>query len=253
MIRSFLISIVNSPVLFFGVFFLFRFCLWVVIENLWRARSVPYRQVVTKDFAAEIFHVFVVIPVVLYLYHRMFVNHPFPKIVQNLPMLLRIGLYLLLGDFCYYWVHRLMHTKALWRTHKWHHSPTYMYWLAGCRATVQQQFLVLVPYLLLAPILYPLPWWIYTADLIFSYITVDWMHLNVSWRARWLEWFVVMPRYHHIHHSSNPDHYNLNLGNIFTFWDRLFGTYLDPDTVEAKDIALGIGEKPHPIRLITGL
>ncbi|MGO9418883.1 sterol desaturase family protein [Roseiarcus sp.] len=44
-------------------------------------------------------------------------------------------------------MHRLMHTRHFWRFHKWHHSPTYMYWLAGCRATVQQQFPVGVPYI----------------------------------------------------------------------------------------------------------
>jgi sterol desaturase/sphingolipid hydroxylase (fatty acid hydroxylase superfamily) len=79
-----------------------------------------------------------------------------------------------------------------------------MYWLAGCRATIQQQFLVGVPYVLVTPILYPSPWWVYTALVIFDYLNVDFMHLNVSWRARWAEWLIVMPRYHHIHHSSNP-------------------------------------------------
>jgi sterol desaturase/sphingolipid hydroxylase (fatty acid hydroxylase superfamily) len=253
MIRSIVIHIVNSPVLHFGAFFLLRACLWVAIETLWRARSVPYRQVATKDFAAEIFHVFLVIPVVLYLYDRLFAYHPFPQAIQSLPMVLRIALYLLIADFGYYWAHRLMHTGVLWRTHKWHHSPTYMYWLAGCRATISQQFLVGVPYVLVTPILYPSPWWVYTALVIFSYLTVDWMHLNVSWGTRWLEWFIVTPRYHHIHHSSNPEHYELNLGNNFTFWDRLFGTYFDPDTLETKEIVFGIGETPSLARLIAGV
>jgi sterol desaturase/sphingolipid hydroxylase (fatty acid hydroxylase superfamily) len=43
------------------------------------------------------------------------------------------------------------------------------------------------------------------------------------------------------------------LGNILTFWDRLFGTYLDPDTLDPKKIAFGIGERPNPLRLIAGL
>lgn len=250
---SIVIYIVNSSVLFFGFFFLFRAFLWVTVETLWHARTVRYRQIAIRDFGAEIFHVFLVIPIVIYLYDRVFVYHPSLQMMQNLPMLLRIAIYLLIGDLGYYWVHRLMHTKALWRTHKWHHSPTYMYWLAGCRATVPQQFLVGAPYVLVAPILYPSPWWVYTALVIFSYLTVDWMHLNVTWGSKWLEWVVVTPRYHHIHHSSNPDHYELNLGNNFTFWDRLFGTYLDPDSFDRKQLAFGIGEKPNPVRLIAGV
>ena len=253
MFRSILIHIVNRPILFFGALFLFRAGLWGWVENLWRARSVPYRQVAVKDFVAQTFVVFVISPIMLYLYGRLFADYPFPQVIQDLPILLRIGLYFLIGDFGYYWGHRLMHTGVLWRTHKWHHCPTYMYWLAGCRATVPHEFFILVTFLLLTPILHPAPWWVYTGVVIFGYLASDWMHLNVSWRARWLEWFIVMPRYHHIHHSCNPDHYNFNLGNIFTFWDRLFGTYLDPDTLDPKQIAFGIGERPNPLRLIAGL
>jgi sterol desaturase/sphingolipid hydroxylase (fatty acid hydroxylase superfamily) len=252
-IRSAVLYIVNSPVLFFGFFFLFRAILWVGAETISRARIVRYRQVAVRDFAAQLFHVFLVIPVVIYLYDRVFAYHPFPEPIQNLPLLLRVAIYLVVADFGYYWAHRLMHTKALWRIHKWHHSPTYMYWLAGCRATIPQQFLVGVPYVLVAPILFPSPWWVYTALVIFDYLAVDWMHLNVSWGSKWLEWIIVTPRYHHVHHSVNPDHYELNLGNVLTFWDRLFGTYLDPGSFDRKQLAFGIGEKPNPVRLIAGV
>ena len=54
-------------------------------------------------------------------------------------VLIRITLYLLIADFGYYLAHRLMHTKTLWRTHKWHHFPSYMYWPVGDRATIPQR------------------------------------------------------------------------------------------------------------------
>ncbi len=253
MVRSILLEIINSPVLFFGSFFLFRACLWIPIERLWRARSVSYRQVATKDFAAQLFHVFLVVPLVVYIYDRLLVYSSSSKEISNLPMLVRIALYLLVSDFGYYCVHRFMHTKPFWRTHKWHHSPNYMYWLAGCRATIPHQFLVTGPYVLAAPILYPSPWWVYSATGIMSYLVVDWMHLNVSWGGRGLEWFFVTPRYHHVHHSSNPKHYNFSMGNIFTFWDRLLGTYLDPDALNKKEMSFGIDDSPSPVRLIAGV
>jgi non-ribosomal peptide synthetase component F len=34
---------------------------------------------------------------------------------------------------------------------------------------------------------------------------------------------------------------------------RLFGTYLDPDSLDRKQLAFGIGEKPNPVRLIAGV
>jgi sterol desaturase/sphingolipid hydroxylase (fatty acid hydroxylase superfamily) len=250
MFRSIVTEIVNSPVLFFVTLFVCRACLWGVAETFWRARSVSYGRVAPKDFAAELCHVFLVIPGVIFIYGRLFAPNPFQL---SAPLLVRIGLYLIATDFAYYWVHRLMHMPRLWRVHKWHHSPTYMYWLAGCRATFQQQFLVGVPYVLMTPILYPAPWWIFTALVIFDYFLVDWMHLNVLWGSKFLEWIFVTPRYHHIHHSSNSDHYNSNLGDIFTLWDRLFGTYFDPDTLDSKRITFGINERPNPVRLIAGL
>jgi sterol desaturase/sphingolipid hydroxylase (fatty acid hydroxylase superfamily) len=253
MIRSVLVQIANSPVLFFGSFFLLRACLWGAIETLWRARRVPYRQVAIKDFTAQLFHVFLVVPVVLFFYDRLFACYPLPRQLLDLPILIRITLYLVIADLGYYWAHRLMHTKTLWRTHKWHHFPSYMYWLAGGRATIPHQFLIQTPYILATPILEPAPWWIYTLVWIYTFIINDWTHLNVSWGARWLEWFIVTPRFHHIHHSSNPDHYNFNMGNVFTFWDRIFGTYLDPDTVDKNEIVFGIDDRPNALRLIAGI
>jgi sterol desaturase/sphingolipid hydroxylase (fatty acid hydroxylase superfamily) len=253
MIRETVIYIVNSPVLFFGSFFLFRALVWTVFENLWRARTVPYKQVIAKDFGAELFHVFIVIPIVIFLYDQVFVTYSELQIFRNIPLAVRLVLFALLADLGYYWMHRLMHQEVLWRTHKWHHSPTYMYWLAGCRATIPQQFLVGFPNVLAAPILAPAPWWIYTAVVIVDYLAVDWMHLNLRWGARWVEWIFVTPRYHNIHHSSNPIHYNSNFGSYFTIWDRLFGTYVDPDTADLEAITFGIGEKPDPVRLIAGV
>ena len=253
MIRAIVIYIVNSPVLFFGCFFLFRATLWAVLENLWCARTVPYRKVVAKDLGAQLFHVFFVIPIVLFLYDQLFTSYSFPQELQNIPLGIRIALCIVMTDFGYYWMHRLLHQEMLWRVHKWHHSPTYMYWLAGCRATIPQQFLVGVPYILTVPILYGAPWWIYTALIIVDYLGVDWMHLNVRLGARWLEWIIVTPRYHNIHHSSDPNHYNSNFGNMFTVWDRLFGTYVDPDNHNPETIAFGIDEKPNPVRLIAGI
>jgi sterol desaturase/sphingolipid hydroxylase (fatty acid hydroxylase superfamily) len=191
----------------------------------------------------------------LYIYYDHLVLHSsLSKGISTLPMLVRIALYLLVGDFNYYLVHRfIMHSKPLWRTHKWHHSPNYMYWLAGTRATLQHEFLVSGSFVLAAPILYPSPWWVYTALVILAYLTVDWMHLNVPWGGTVLEWFFVTPRYHHVHHSCDPKHYNFNMGNMFTFWDRLFGTYVDPDTLHETEMAFGIDDSPGLVRLVAGV
>jgi sterol desaturase/sphingolipid hydroxylase (fatty acid hydroxylase superfamily) len=76
--------------------------------------------------------------------------------------------------------------------------------------------------------------------------------MNVTWRSKWLEWVFVTPRYHHIHHNGNPQHYTANFGNLLTIWDRLFGTYANPEKVDPI-LQFGIGEKENPIRVVLGI
>jgi sterol desaturase/sphingolipid hydroxylase (fatty acid hydroxylase superfamily) len=83
------------------------------------------------------------------------------------------------------------------------------------------------------------------------------MHINVRLSARVqraLEYVVTTPRYHHIHHADAAELAGKNLGSVFTFPDRLFGTYVSPDQVDAASLRFGLGgEKPNPIRLILGV
>ena len=80
----------------------------------------------------------------------------------------------------------------------------------------------------------------------------DWLHMNVTRRSNWLEWIVVTPRYHHVHHSENPSHANANCGVTFSIWDRLFGTYLYPDELKTP-ITFRIGEQAPLARLVAGV
>lgn len=41
----------------------------------------------------------------------------------------------------------------------------------------------------------------------------------------WLRWVVVTPDMHRIHHSQRRQDTNSDYGTIFSWWDRLFGTY----------------------------
>jgi sterol desaturase/sphingolipid hydroxylase (fatty acid hydroxylase superfamily) len=80
-----------------------------------------------------------------------------------------------------------------------------------------------------------------------------WMHLNVTWPSRWLEWLIVTPRYHHIHHSDDPAHFDTNFGSLFSFWDRLFGTYYDPEHADAARLRFGVNDTTNPLRLAAGV
>lgn len=164
----------------------------------------------------------------------------------SIPLEVRIVVYYIVGDLSSYWMHRLTHTKYLWRVHHFHHSTTQMYWLSGVRSTIWQQTLSNLPYILWAPLVFDAPRGVFTVLLFLNILTNHWMHMNFTWRSNWLEYVLVTPRSHHIHHSAAPEHYNANYGVVFSVWDRLFGTWLPPDTTTVKEI--GAADIQNPVQ-----
>lgn len=69
-------------------------------------------------------------------------------------------------------------------------------------------------------------------------------HIWVSY-PKWLSWVLLSPAQHQIHHSAAAKHYTKNLGLIFSFWDRIFGTLYVPK--EREELQFGLTLKnPNP-------
>jgi sterol desaturase/sphingolipid hydroxylase (fatty acid hydroxylase superfamily) len=240
----------------FDPYAVFFFCvfglLFTTLEVFYPARPISYRAVIKSDLIAVALYELLFFPGSLYLSNWLVRPHYFfLKNLLELPLLVRVILYYILADFGTYWFHRLMHTRYVWRVHRWHHSPNYIYWLAGIRASLPQQALFNLPFAFCLPLLGHAPSWLYLGILAENFLRNDWMHMNVTWRSNWLEWLLVTPRYHHIHHSNDPRHYKANLGSLLTIWDRLFGTYVNPD--EVKEISFGIDEVNSAVRFALGV
>jgi len=109
-----------------------------------------------------------------------------------------------------------------------------------------------VPYLLAFPLLKPVPATFFPMYGYLMVLTNNWMHMNVSWQSRNLEWLFVTPRYHRVHHLKSSGRAGANLGVLLTVWDRLFGTYVDPEKVDSTG-PYGIQETVHPVRMAIGL
>lgn len=54
----------------------------------------------------------------------------------------------------------------------------------------------------------------------------------------WLSHILISPAQHHIHHSVERKHWDKNMGLIFSFWDKLFGTLYVPKTYEKLKFGL---------------
>jgi sterol desaturase/sphingolipid hydroxylase (fatty acid hydroxylase superfamily) len=220
-------------------------------ERLFPARPIAYRKVFLRDLAALGMYnvsfalavrVTELIPVPNYV----------PAFATALPLFYKLILFYIVEDFGLYWVHRLMHTRQFWRTHKWHHYPKYLYWLSGIRATIPHIILFNLTFITARPLLSGAPAWIFQLIIAEHVFRNHWMHMNVTWNSNWLEWVFVTPRYHQVHHSNDPSHYRFNMGSLLTVWDRTFGTYFNPAAVK-RELSFGIGERTHPMRLILGV
>ena len=92
-----------------------------------------------------------------------------------------------------------------------------------------------------------------SALLILNAFTNAWMHMNVRWKLGWLDWILVTPRTHEIHHSADAAHYNTNFGVLLSVWDRMFGTYRSPKDMDSAALKFGIPETVPLGRMAVGV
>ena len=131
---------------------------------------------------------------------------------------------LLAEDFLYYWLHRFDHEiRFFWATHVTHHSSQLMNFTVGFRSSVFQPLYRFIYFL-------PLPFLgFHPLDIIFIYsATQIWgifVHTELINKMGWLEFFMVTPSHHRVHHGSNPKYLDKNMGMFLIVWDKLFGTF----------------------------
>ena len=124
------------------------------LERRYGAYPSASNETIARDIAV-MFLMLICYPIVVMVSQAVGVRAPLPFDPISLPLWARIALYLVVADFCHYWVHRLMHQPSFWRVHRWHHSPPYMGWSAGIRATVPDAILVNFAYVFAWPLLGP--------------------------------------------------------------------------------------------------
>lgn len=139
-----------------------------------------------------------------------------------------IGLYLVAFiciDFASYWTHRLNHKiNIFWNQHIIHHSSEEFNLACALRQSISNVisfnavFLIPAAFLGIAPevinVLAPLH--------LFGQF---WYHTRHIGKLGFLEYILVTPSQHRVHHAINPLYIDKNLAAIFSVWDRLFGTF----------------------------
>ena len=149
-------------------------------------------------------------------------------LIARIPWLLQFFLAVVVADVAEYFIHLALHkVPFLWRFHAIHHSSKALDWIAGSRSHFVDD--TLVRGFILVPLMLGFSQSIILAYLIFVTLHATWTHCNFGPNAKWLEKFLVMPRYHHWHHTSQKEAIDKNFAIHFPWIDRIFGTYYYPD------------------------
>ena len=149
------------------------------------------------------------------------------------PLVVQLFMAFILSEFIWYGIHRAEHRwHIVWRVsgHGAHHSfkrlnalnfglnhPLELFFLALPSAVVELLFGVGAPA---------------AGAAILMSTQASIVHSNINLSAKGIGLFFTTNRYHLRHHSIVLEESNTNYGCATIFWDRVFGSYVDGDTIE---------------------
>ncbi|NND89192.1 MAG: sterol desaturase family protein [Flavobacteriaceae bacterium] len=143
---------------------------------------------------------------------------------------------LVLDLIAQYGVHYLLHqVPVLWRLHLVHHSDKHVDATTGTRHH-PLDFMLRESFALLAVVIMGMPIAYYFFYRILSVLFTYFTHADIVlplWLDKRLSYVIVTPHMHKFHHHRELPWTDSNYGNMFSIWDRLFGTFVydDPDKI----------------------
>lgn len=127
-------------------------------------------------------------------------------------------------DFCYYWNHRMGHERnVLWAAHSVHHQSEDYNLSTALRQTSSGFLFSWIFYLPMAVV--GVPPLVFLTVAAMNLLYQFWVHTRHIPKLGWLEWVLITPSNHRVHHAQNPRYMDRNYGGVFIVWDRVFGTF----------------------------
>lgn len=142
-------------------------------------------------------------------------------------------------DLGLYAMHRVSHgVPWAWRLHAIHHSAERLYWLNGERRHPLSALLMAGPGLLIVVALGAPPL-IVSTWLAFLSVHLAFQHANLDYTVGPLRRWVGTAEIHRWHHKREYEDAQVNFGEFWMIWDRVFGTFLDdPERLGATEVGL---------------
>lgn len=153
-------------------------------------------------------------------------------------------------DFATYWYHRLAHhVNIFWNRHVIHHSGEEFNMATALRQSISKFVNISVFFMLPAAMLGVPPKIIAIVTPFHLYVQV-WYHTIHVGKLGWLEYIIVTPSQHRVHHAMNKIYMDKNLSPVFCIWDRLFGTF--QEELDSEPCVFGVTRQVNtwnPIRI----
>lgn len=128
-------------------------------------------------------------------------------------------------DFAGYWQHRFSHRiNLLWNEHIIHHSSEEFNLSCALRQTISKIFAIYT-ILLLPCALLGVPPIVIAIVAPLHLFAQFWYHTRLIGKMGFLEYIIVTPSHHRVHHAINKEYLDKNFSQIFIIWDMLFGTF----------------------------
>lgn len=156
----------------------------------------------------------------------------------ELPLWVEVIIGVMLLDLvAQYLVHYLLHrVKFMWRFHMVHHSDTAVDVTTGTRHH-PGDYMFREIFALTAILIGGIPFGIYMIYRISTVLFTYWSHSNLNMPKsmdKFISLLFITPNMHKFHHHFERPWTDTNFGNIFSLWDRLFGTYVYDDPQKIK-------------------
>ena len=148
------------------------------------------------------------------------------------PVWLAVIIAFIVQDFTGYWIHRLNHrVNILWNRHIIHHSSEEFNLSCALRQSISDTIRFSAIFMIPAALL-GIPLSIFAIIGPIQLFMQFWYHTRLIDKMGWLEYILVTPSHHRVHHAINSEYIDKNYSQIFIIWDKIFGSF----QLEMKDV-----------------
>lgn len=146
-------------------------------------------------------------------------------------------------DFAGYWAHRFEHeVNILWNRHIIHHSSEEFNLACALRQNISAVFGVFF-FLLIPLAIIGIPAEVIAVVAPLHLFAQFWYHTRLIDKMGFLEYILVTPSHHRVHHAINDVYMDRNFSQVFIVWDKLFGTFQEEILTEIP--VYGVKRQPN--------